>query len=472
MIGRKLALLLGVFALSLAPAFAQKEVKMPPDLPPYGPLKPAQPPNVKAAKLTNGMTVWLVSQPGVPKVAVVLIVRGGMAADPTNLPGLSELLTNAVTEGTKTRSAKQIAEEMQAAGGDLNGNSEADSLSLSTNVLAEKAASGLAILADVVQNAAFPDDEVALAKRNLSDSLRAREAEPRFLASRAFAKAMFGDHPYSVIAPTQDSVAHATAADLRSEFGRRFRPDQALLVVAGDIDTEKMNSAIEHLFGSWYAPSAPPVPNTPAPPSASPHAVFLVPRPGSVQTTLVLGAFGPTRSAPDYDALEVASATYGGMFGSRLVNNIREDKGYTYSPGASLRTYRQAGVLETRADVRNPVTGASFNEINYELNRMVTTSLTDDELAHAKLYLVGLQAIELQQRDEVARELAGLWVDGLPPEELGIRSKKIEKMTAAEVDAAAKKYFAASRTTIVAVGEEKIVRDELAPFGLELKPAP
>jgi zinc protease len=194
-----------------------------------------------------------------------------------------------------------------------------------------------------------------------------------------------------------------------------------------------------------------------------------VPRPGSVQTTIALGAFGPIRSDSDYEAAEVANAIYGGTFGSRLVTNIREDKGYTYSPFAYIRSYQAAGIVITQADVRNVVTGPTFNEIVYELNRLATTSPTEDELGTARRYLVGSEAIQLQARSAVAAELAQNWVNGLPPEEIGIYGQKIAHTTSAEVDAAARKYFPASRSAIVAVGEEKVIRDAMAPFGIPVQ---
>jgi predicted Zn-dependent peptidase len=202
------------------------------------------------------------------------------------------------------------------------------------------------------------------------------------------------------------------------------------------------------------------------------HAVYLVQRPGSVQTTLRLGTMGPLRSDPDFAATQLANAIYGSMFSSRLVSNIREDKGYTYSPGASQSTYRGSGVLMTRADVRNEVTGASFNEITYELNRMATTSPTEEELTKAKRFLLGIEAIRLQARASVAGELSRLWILGLPPEEIGEYGKKVGATTSADVDGAGRKYFPATRTAVVAVGEEKVIREALAPLGVSVETAP
>jgi len=456
-------------ALLVSSAMAQKEAPLPKDLPPYGVERPLAPPLVSASKLDNGLTVWLVPEPGFPKLALCIAVRGGFAADPADRPGISQLLAKTIDQGTKTRSARQVAQEIQAAGGDLTAQPRNDYIEVSTTILSAKKDSGVAVLSDVLQNASFPDAEVTLAKRNAADELRQSESEPSFLAARAMAKVLFADHPYHVTAPTQESITASTPADLRKIYAERFRPDQVVLVAVGDFESNQMLGLIKARFGSWKAPGEAPL-RAPAAPSTTPaHSVFIVTRPGSVQTTLEFGAFGPLRSDPDYEAAAVANAIYGGTFSSRLVGNIREDKGYTYSPRSFLRPYREAGMAMTRADVRNEVTGPSFNEMTYELNRLATTSPTDEELTKAKRFLVGIEAIQLQVRAAVAGELAGIWVDGLPPEEIGIYGQKIAAATTADVDAAARKYFPAAKAAIVAVGEEKVIRDALAPFAIPVQ---
>lgn len=467
---KAIAIILGLL-FAAAAAQAQKEAPLPKDLPPYGPQTPVQPPDVKVSKLDNGLTVWLVAKPGLPKVALRVTVLRGLAADPTTHPGLSELLARALSQGTKTRTAKQIAEEIQADGGDLGTGSNRDVTFVSTNVLASKVESAVGLLADVVENATFPDSEVALANKNLSNSLRQREAQPGFQANRAVARVLFGSGPYSVIAPTQDSLAQMTAEDLRSEFARRFRPDQALFIAVGDFDPAKMNAWLKEKLGGWKAPATPATVVNAKPTAAPPHSVTFVPRPNSVQTTLDFAGFGPLRGDPDYEATEIANGIYGGTFTSRLVVNIREDKGYTYSPGSGLDPMRQAGVIRTQADVRNAVTGASVNEIIYELNRMVTTSPTDEELNRAKRFLLGIEAISLQSRAAVGGELSELWLNGLGPDEIANYTKKINATTADQVDAVAKKYFGATHMAIVAVGEERVIRDALGPFGLPIEAA-
>src|SRR5947207_1422243 len=420
-----LCLTLTLAAFSLA---AEKTALLPKDLPPYGPLVPFHAPQAQVKKLANGLTLWLVPRPGFPKVALVIAVRGGLASDPAARPGLSTLIMDTIDQGTRTRTAKQIAEGLQAGGGDLSGTPAADDLVMATDVLASKTDAALTVLADIVQNASFPASEVALAKRNAADTLRANESSPSFLANRALAKAIFGSNPYSVISPTQASIAATTPEELRREFARRFRPDHALLVAVGDFDADAFTATSKKLLGNWEAPSFAAETLAPKPAAENPHGIYLVSRPGSVQTTLRLGALGPLRSSPDYAPVEVANAIYGGMFGSRLILNIREDKGYTYSPGSSVQTYRKAGTLVTRADVCNPVTAASLNEIDYELNRMATTSPSDDEMTHAGRYLVGIQGFVFQSQESVARQLAAVWAAGLPPEELELEGERIQKV--------------------------------------------
>lgn len=463
-----LSVLLSILLLTCG-ACAQKEEPLPKDLPPFGPEKPVRTPDVKAAKLDNGLSLWLVSEPGFPKIALTVTVRGGLAADPENRPGISELLSKTIDQGTRTRSAKQIAQEIQAAGGDLNTYADKDSIQLSTVILSSKLEAALNVLTDLLRNASFPETEVTLAKRNLSDSLEQREAEPSFLAERARDKILFGDHPYHVIAPTKESVAASTPTDLRNIFAQRFRPDQVMLIAVGDFQNDTMIQAVKNRLSDWKAPATAPITAAPAPPTAVDHVVFVVTRPGSVQTTLELASFGPMRGDPDYAATQVANAIYGGSFSSRLTSNIREDKGYTYSPFSRVSSYQKSAEIVSHADVRNEVTGPSLNEIQYELNRLSTTTPTDEELSKAKHYLVGREALRIQDRASLAGRLATLWVDGLEPDQIGIYGQKVASTTVADVNAAARKYFLAHRTAVIAVGEEKVIREGLAPLGLPVR---
>lgn len=462
-----------IFVSAVAPVFcAEKTTPLPKDLPPYGPLKTAPAPAIFQQKLSNGLTVWMIPSPGFPKVALTLAVRGGYSADPPDRPGMSDLIAATLSQGTKTRSARQVAEELQAAGGDLSADATSDAIVIGTSVLSQSTGAAINLLSDVMQNAAFADREVEIAKRNAASGLEASEADPGFLATRALYRALFGTHPYAVTAPTQDSIAKTTAADLRKQYANCFRPDQSVLVIAGGFDDKQVLAEIQSTLGAWKTPASAPMAAARVPDVAARSIAVFVPRADSVQTALYMGTLAPSRKEPDYLAARVANAIYGGMFGSRLVSNIREDKGYTYSPGAHLAPKSQAGVLETRADVRNAVTGAAFNEINYELNRMASTTPEDAELERAKRYLVGSLAIQSQSRAAISRSLANFWIDGLAPEAFWKQSQQLEGISASDVQSAGRKYFPAWKMTVVAVGEEKVIKEELAPFKLDLQRVP
>lgn len=463
-------LLLSVVCAAGALAAAEKNA-LPKDLPAYGQTQPVKTPDVKELKLANGMTVWLAPQPGFPKAAFTLVVRGGFAIDPKDRPGLSDLIAAVVTQGTATRSAKQIAEEIATAGGDLSADATPDATFVETSVLSEKTATALTLLADVVRHAAFADHEVSIARENLVSELEANEADPAFLSRRALYRTIFRDHPYSVMSPTKAALRAATPTELRREYARRFRPEHALLVVSGDFTEQSIAPAIHAAFDDWKGAGEAAAVETPKPPASVSRTLVYVPRANSVQTTLLIGTLGPNRRDPDYAAARMAVAIYGGMFGSRLVTNIREDKGYTYSPGARSVLLREAGLLATRADVRNEVTGASFNEISYELNRMATTTPEPLEIESARRYILGSTALSLQSRQSVSHMLANLWVDSLPSNELARQSAAIEKVNAEDVQRVGKKFYPAWRMSVVAVGEEKVIRDELGPFGFEFQRA-
>ena len=465
------AALLGAAAL-LAPAVrAAEPAPLPKELPPYGADAPLPVPAIAKSTLPNGLAVWLVKRPGFPKASAVLAVRGGTAVDPAGMEGVAGLLAATMKEGTAKRSSRRIAEELQAVGGDLSVAASADAFYLRGSALASGLPALLDLLADVARNPAFPPGEVDLAKENALQELEAQEANPEYLAGRAFANAVYGSHPYHVVSPTRETVGKVAPALLRAEHARRFRPDAALLVLAGDLDEAAASAAVAKAFGGWAATGSP-VPSTPPSPPARGREIFLVDRPGSVQSTIVAGRPGPAVSDPDWYDVLVANTIYADAFGSRLVRNIREEKGYTYSPSGDFATRRAGSLLEMRADVRNEVTAATLLEVFYELDRMAATTPTPDELAGAKRYQAGLYLLRNQVQDAVSGTLARNWVNGLPPEALGDFVTKVNAVTADGVRAAGRKHFLSSSQTVVVVGDANEARPQLELFGkvVDVKP--
>ena len=459
-----LAALLSSTALLAPAARAAEPAPLPKELPPYGADKPLPVPAITKSTLPNGLAVWLVKRPGFPKVSAVLAVRGGTAADPAGMEGVAGLLAATMKEGTAKRSSRRIAEELQAVGGDLSVAAAADAFYLRGSALSSGLPVLLDLLADVARNPAFPQGEVDLAKENALQELDAQEANPDYLAGKAFAKAVYGGHPYHVVSPTRETVGKVAPALLGAEHARRFRPDAALLVLAGDLDEAAARAAVAKAFGTWAASGAPLPPTPPSPPARG-REVLLVDRPGSVQSTIVAGRPGPAVSDPDWHDVLVANTIYADAFGSRLVRNIREEKGYTYSPSGDFTTRRAGSLLQVQADVRNEVTAAALLEVFYELDRMAATTPTPDELAGAKRYQAGLYLLRNQIQDAVSSTLARNWVNGLPPEALGEFVTKVNAVTADGVRAAGRKHFLSGSQTVVVVGDAKEARPQLELFG-------
>jgi predicted Zn-dependent peptidase len=462
---KRAILVLILTAPLLSSALLAAEAKpLPKDLPPFGADRPLPTPALTISKLPNGLTVWLVKRPGFPKLSVVLAARGGTASDPAGQEGIAELLADTLKEGTTTRSSRQIAEEMQAVGGDISAAAANDAIYLSVDGLSSGAGKLIEIVADVARNALFPDAEVELAKTNAIQGLLARESTPEFLGQKAFLKAVYGDHPYHVIAPSKEVLAGATPARLKQEFARRFRPDGSLLVVVGDLEPAKVSPLIEKSFGAWKG-TGEPVATTPPPPPAAGRHFYGVNRPGSVQSQVIVGRPAVTVTDPNYYPLLVANTICAGSFTSRLTENIREDKGYTYSPRASIDTMQQGGLLRLRADVRNDVTGATLMEIFYEMDRMATTNPSEEELSRAKRYQSGLYLLRNQIQGAVANTLAANWVKGLPPEALGEFVTKVNAVTAENIRKIGQTVYPSATQTVVVVGDEATIKAEMAPFG-------
>jgi zinc protease len=461
---------LAAFVLLLeGSAWAQKAPKMPDDLPAYGPLKPYVSPKVEVKTLENGMILWLVPRPGFPKVALALAVRGGFAEDPKELPGISEMLASTVTLGTKTLSAKQIADRIAAAGGELTGRADEDEIVVSAQVPSWKLGEGLGLLADVAQNAAFPADQVELEKKLLTEQLRGQEARSIVLARRELAKVVFGDSAYSVTMPTVEAVGKMDSQGLAAAYRLRFRPGQALLVAVGDFDAAELNKSIERAFGNWKNPAAAPIVTASAPQREMAHKIFFIDRPNSVQTTMLLGRMGVTEHDPQYAAFRVSTTLMGGMGSARMGSNIRENKGYSYGAGSDLETYAGGAEVFSGANVRNAVTGAAFNEFLYELNRMATTTPRAGELERAQRHIIGSQALGLQSQMELANQFCGLWVKQLDPDALEKEDAEILKVTVEDVAKIGEEYLPAYKQAVVMVGDKKVITEQMAPFNLEIE---
>ncbi|WP_024890897.1 M16 family metallopeptidase [Luteimonas huabeiensis] len=437
---------------------------LPAGLPPYDPDRPLPELGLVERRLDNGLTLWVLPRTdGLPKVNYVLAVRGGLASDPAELPGMSDLLAGLLSEGTASRSSVAIAEALETLGALLGASASADGVVVSASGLASSARPLIALFADVVRNPAFPDDEVQLAKVNALQGLKVAESQPGYQANRAMARALYGDHPYGNLLPTEASIQGTDVAALRAAHAARFRPDQALLVIAGRVSADEAERLARAAFGDWAGEGAPVAP-VPAPDAAHAPRHVLVPRQNSVQSAVRIGR--PAFAAADERAVPAALAgtILGGGFDSRLMRNLREDKGYTYGAGGGFALSRAGGAFQAQADVRNEVTGASIGEFLKEFEALRTVPVPADELERAKRYTAGTYLFRNQQQGAVAAALAGNWLLGRPADYLSTYVGKTQQVTAEQVQAIAREFFDPKAQSIVVVGEPGVA-EQLRAYG-------
>jgi zinc protease len=420
---------------------------------------------VTESKTPEGLTVWVVPRPGLPRVTAELTVRGGAAMDPKELPGMSEVLAYTLAEGTRTRSAQKIAEDAQAAGGELRADWSPDAITIEAGGTSDGTAAMLALLADVAMHPTFPADEVELVKSNMLEQLAEHESTPEFVGEKVFARALFGEHPYAVTHAPRPVIRALTPAILAREHARRFRPDRALLVVVGHVDAAAVARQAAAAFAGWRGAGDPPA-LLPSPPPLAARRIFLVDRPRSTQSHIVVGRLAPMETDPRYFAALVGHVILGGMSSARMTENLREDKGYAYSPATHMRTMERAGILELVADVRTEVTAAALVEAFYELDRMWSAPPDDEELSRAKRYTAGAFLLRTQLQDSFATALARYWLARLPPARLMEFVGRLEAVTLDELRGACESLFPSlHQAVVVVVGDAARLQPLLQRFG-------
>jgi zinc protease len=322
----------------------------------------------------------------------------------------------------------------------------------------------LRLISELTQHASFPADEFERERRQLVEGLRIERTTPGFLASERLRKVLFGTHPYGTVSPSEAQVEGYRLEQLQDFYRQHYRPGNALLVMVGDLSPQPMLDQIEDSFASWPAGKVEEAPN-PLLPELQGRRVHLVHLPGAVQAQVVVGNRAITRKHPDWLRLTLANSIYGGAFNSRLVMNIREQKGYTYSPRSGSHPLRQHGYFSISAAVRNDVVAATLTEMFYEVDRMRSIPVGEDELADARNYLTGLFSLGLATQDGLAGQLATATLERLPDDYLETYRERILALTAADVLDAAQKYFDSANAQIVIVGDRAQLEAQAALFG-------
>jgi zinc protease len=430
-------------------------------MPAAGPAPRMQLPQGEAFKLGNGLTVIHHYNPALPLVSADLVIKSGSDANPPALPGLAGFTAQMLTEGTATRSAPRIADEIAQLGAFLDTGSSTGASSVSLLSLRANFGAALAVLADVVQHAAFPTAEVERQRASRLGDLMQQRDDPETIAALAAAGALYGPrHPYGYgQLGTEPAIRAVTREDLLGFWRRHYVPGNAALVVSGDISRSELKALVEAGFADWK--SAPPPPLLPGTPATTGARVVLVDQKGAGQTALRLTMLGAERKTPQFAALEVMNAAFGGLFTSRINQNLREEKGYTYGVYSGFRYDRTPGPFIIAGSVRANVTGASVSELLKEAQAMMAKPLGAEELAGARNAQLLSLPNHFETNSDIGASLAETFVFDLPLDYYTQLPARLAAVTAADVQAAAKRYLDPQRLMVVAVGDRKKIGPQL-----------
>jgi zinc protease len=444
---------ISIAALLLAPALLHAREEPPAG----GAPKPFTIPAHERYALPNGVRVTLIPFGNLPKVTVSVVVRAGNL-DEGDQTWLADITGELMSEGTATLDASQLARAAASMGGAVGVGVGADQTSVSADVLSEFAPQLVQLLADVTIAPRLPESELPRIKRDFIRNLAIARTQPQSLAAEAFARSLYGNHPYGRAYPTEAQLESYGIEDVRGYHAANFGAARTQVFVAGRYDAAAVRTAIERAFGSW---ARGPEPLIDVPEAAAASQVVLVPRPDAPQTTIYLGLPAIDPSQPDYTALAVTNTLLGGFFSSRVTRNLREEKGYTYSPASRVASNYRAAYWVQTADVTTQFTGPALTEIYREIARLRAEPPDASELDRVKNYAIGTFVLGNASRAGLIGQLAFLDLHGLPESYLTDYVTRVQAVTPEQVRDAAQKYLDPARMTVVVVGDLDVVRPQL-----------
>jgi zinc protease len=439
---------------SVATAQGTFDRSKPPELGP--PPKVSLPP-ITTRQLPNGLKLMIVEQHELPLADFVLLVGSGSTADPASKPGIANLLSAMLREGTTSRKSLEIADQIAFLGIRLSPTSSWESSTLSLHTPTAQLDSALALFADVALHPSFPANEFErVRKTQLTELLQLRD-QGAAIASIAFPAIIYGSaHPYGAPAQgTEASVKALTTGDLQSYYQANFRPNNATLIVVGDVTPAQVEQKINTLFGSWQRADIPQI-NYSEPPKSGATTIYLIDKPGAAQSSFRIGEIGVPRSTQDYFALTVMNTILGGSFTSRLNQNLRETRGYTYGAGSRFDMRRAAGPFLASAEIVTAKSDSALLEFMKELNG-IRQLVPPAELSRAKRYLQLQLPGNFETTQQIAAALVPVALYGLPLDYYNNYVQNIEGVTQADVARVAQQYINPGSLAVVIVGDRKTI---------------
>jgi zinc protease len=436
------------------------------DPPKPGPSSPLHLPVPQQFKLSNGLTVLYSDRPGLPLVAAALVLRSGSGANPGDEPGLASFTARMLQQGTTTRSALQIADRAADLGAALWSRSSMDSSMVGTQALTRSFPNALELLADIALHPTFPNAEIERVRREREAALVQEKDDPFSVATRVMRTALYGPHnPYGYPdVGTMESLKTISREDLLKFWHEHYFPNDAALVIAGNIELETLKPLLEKEFGAWK--EGKPADATFGAPESSDARLILVDRPGAPQTALECYELGAARSTPDYAPLEVMNTELGGLFSSRININLREAHGYTYGAGSTFSYHRRPGPFLAYSAVRTDVTAPATTEIFNELRRMRDTQMSADEMKLSKDSITRSMPGRFERGTDAAGTFAELFTYDLPLDYFSKLPEEVDAVSPEQAQAMAQKYIHPDKIVVLAVGDKAKIEDEMKKLNL------
>jgi zinc protease len=446
---RRHASLLALLLAAACPALASAQaVRLPP---------------ITRITLSNGMRLILMEYHRAPVVSVTAVFPGGSAQDEEGKAGVASMMAELLRRGTTTRTARQLADEIEFLGADIATGADSDYVSAGLQTLASDAPTGLDLLADVLRNATFPDEEIERARKLRIAGLQALPQDPGAVAARVAEETAFAGHPYGRMANLR-TLAAITRADLVSCYRRVVAPNRAIVAAVGDFRAADMAAALRRRFDDWPRASAAAIAPLPRP-ALPTRRVVLIDKPDDTQAHVVFVGPGAPRNDPSRVALSVADVLLGGGFTSRLVDEIRINRSLTYGIGSDFDERLSGGSFEVSTFTKVETTRRLIDATASVLARTASAGLTAAELRKAKGYLAGQFAISVQTPEALSGRLARNAFYGLPDDELQTYLSRLGAVTLADVDRVARSYFDPKRMSLVVVGPAARIRPTLSGLG-------
>ncbi len=417
-------------------------------------------------KLDNGLSATLVQYGVIPKVNISVIIKTGNIHEGPQEIWLADLTSDLMREGTTSMDFKTIAKKVAGMGGEVNVSTGPNQTVISGSVLSEYGPDLIRILADIAMNPSFPASEIDRLKNDLKRQLTVQKGVPQAQALEKFRAILYPDHAYGRLFPTQEMLDSYNLEKVKAYYEKNFGARRTVVYAVGKFDEGEVSKAIDEAFGKWKG--GPEVDYPVAKPSTS-NEVAIIDRPNAPQTTIMLGLPTLDPSKPDYIPLSVTNSLLGGSFGSRITSNIREDKGYTYSPHSVINTGYRSALWYEQADVTSEHTGASLQEISKEIKKLQNEPPSEEELKGIQNYEAGVFVLQNSTPQGIISQLNFIDFHGLDDSYLTDRVKNIYKVTPEKVSEMAQEYFKYEDMTLVLVGDEKQLKEQIKSHEQELK---